>query len=124
MIFCACVSDSEPPNTVKSLAKVKTVRPLTVPQPVTTPSPAMCDFSMPKSLERCSTNMSSSWNESRSIKQLDPLARRELAALVLGVDARLAAAGAGAVAALFEPVDDVCHYRTPGIRDQKSGPDP
>jgi hypothetical protein len=40
---------------------------------------------------------------------------------VLGVDARLAAAGAGAVAALFEPVDDVCHDQTPGIRDQKSG---
>src|SRR4029077_20731299 len=54
-------------------------------------------------------------------QELDPLARRELAALVLGVDARLATAGAGACAALFEPVDDVCHYQTPGIRDQKSG---
>ena len=67
MIFCAWVSDSEPPNTVKSLAKAKTVRPLTVPQPVTTPSPAILVFSMPKSVERCSTNMSSSSNEPRSI---------------------------------------------------------
>jgi hypothetical protein len=39
VIFAACVSDSEPPRTVKSLAKTKTVRPLIVPQPVTTPSP-------------------------------------------------------------------------------------
>src|SRR3984893_14400229 len=98
MIFCAWVSDSEPPNTVKSLAKVKTVRPFTVPQPVTTPSPAMCDEHVDL-LERVAVH-----------EQLDPLARRELAALVLGVDARLAAAGAGAFAALFEPVDDVCHY--------------
>ena len=41
MIFCAWVSDSEPPNTVKSLANRYTVRPLTVPQPVTTPSPGI-----------------------------------------------------------------------------------
>ena len=63
MIFCAWVSDSEPPNTVKSLANTNTVRPLTVPQPVTTPSPGILVFSMPKSLERCSTNMSNSSNE-------------------------------------------------------------
>ena len=49
MIFCACVSDSAPPNTVKSLAKTKMLRPFTVPQPVTTPSPAILVFSMPKS---------------------------------------------------------------------------
>src|SRR4029077_1124845 len=63
VIFCACVSDSAPPNTVKSLAKTKTLRPFTVPQPVTTPSPAILVFSMPKSFERCSTNMSNSSNE-------------------------------------------------------------
>ena len=63
MIFCAWVSDSEPPNTVKSLANRNTVRPLTVPQPVTTPSPGILVFSMPKSVERCSTNMSNSSNE-------------------------------------------------------------
>src|SRR5271165_1553213 len=59
-IFCAWVSESEPPNTVKSLAKTKVLRPLTVPQPVTTPSPGTLVFSMPNSVERCSTNMSNS----------------------------------------------------------------
>src|SRR5690242_15914802 len=63
VIFSACVSDSEPPNTVKSLANTKVLRPLTVPQPVTTPSPGTLLFSMPNSLERCSTNMSNSSNE-------------------------------------------------------------
>src|SRR3954447_13731120 len=62
-IFCAWVSDSDPPNTVKSLAKTNVLRPLTVPQPVTTPSPGTLDFSMPNSTERCSTNMSNSSNE-------------------------------------------------------------
>src|SRR5690242_20681569 len=68
-IFCAWVSDSEPPNTVKSLANTKTVRPLTVPQPMTTPSPGIfrC-LSMPKSTDRCSTNMSNSSNEPLSIR--------------------------------------------------------
>src|SRR5215831_6027758 len=68
-IFCACVSDSEPPKTVKSLANTNTVRPLTVPQPVTTPSPGIfCCWSMPKSTQRCSTNMSNSSNEPLSIR--------------------------------------------------------
>ena len=67
-IFCACVSESEPPNTVKSLANTNTVRPFTVPQPVTTPSPGIFGaLSMPKSVARCSTNMSNSSNESLSI---------------------------------------------------------
>src|SRR5216683_6062993 len=62
-IFWAWVSDSEPPNTVKSLANTKVLRPLTVPQPVTTPSPGTLVFSMPNSVERCSTNMSNSSND-------------------------------------------------------------
>src|SRR6478752_4145055 len=62
-IFCAWVSDSEPPNTVKSLAKTKVLRPFTVPQPVTTPSPGTFVFSMPNSTERCWTNMSNSSKE-------------------------------------------------------------
>src|SRR6266536_4482846 len=65
-IFCAWVSDSEPPNTVKSLANTKTVRPLTVPHPVTTPSPGILVCAMPNSSQRCSTNMSNSSNELRS----------------------------------------------------------
>ena len=39
------------------------MRPLTVPQPVTTPSPGILLLSMPKSTQRCSTNMSNSSNE-------------------------------------------------------------
>src|SRR5579872_1981655 len=60
VIFSAWVSESEPPNTVKSLANTNVLRPLTVPQPVTTPSPGTLVFSMPNSVERCSTNMSNS----------------------------------------------------------------
>jgi len=54
------VSDSVPPNTVKSLAKTKVLRPLMVPQSVTTPSPGTSVYSMPNPMERCSTNMSNS----------------------------------------------------------------
>src|SRR5690242_17604023 len=63
VIFNAWVSDNDPPNTVKSFANTKVLRPLTVPQPVTTPSPGTLVFSMPNSVERCSTNMSNSSNE-------------------------------------------------------------
>src|SRR6185295_17556983 len=42
------------------------MRPLTVPQPVTTPSPGIFALSMPKSVQRCSTNMSNSSNEPSS----------------------------------------------------------
>src|SRR5687768_9472313 len=57
-IFWAWRSDSEPPNTVKSWAKAKTSRPLIVPDAVTTPSPGIFCFSMPKSTQLCSTYMS------------------------------------------------------------------
>ena len=46
-------------------------------------------------------------------QELDPLARGELAALVLRLDARLAAAGAGLGAALFQLVEDVLHGGSP-----------
>jgi len=65
-IFSACASDSEPPKTVKSWLKTKTRRPLTVPQPATTPSPGTFWSAMPNSAERCSTNMSHSSNEPSS----------------------------------------------------------
>src|SRR4051795_1972616 len=67
-IFSAWVPESEPPNTVKSLANTNTVRPFTVPHPVTTPSPGiLAPLSMPNSVARCSTNMSNSSKESLSI---------------------------------------------------------
>ena len=62
-IFSACASESEPPNTVKSWLNTNTRRPFTVPEPVTTPSPGIRCSAMPKSLQRCSTNMSISSNE-------------------------------------------------------------
>ena len=48
-------------------------------------------------------------------QELDALARGELAALVLRLDAPLAAAAARAAAALFEPVDNVLHF-SPALR--------
>src|ERR1700674_499641 len=68
VILPAWVSDKEPPNTVKSFANTNTLRPFTVPQPVTTPSPGTLVFSMPKSVLRCWTKVSNSSNE--------PLSRR------------------------------------------------
>src|SRR5581483_1552052 len=108
-IFCAWVSDSEPPNTVKSLAKTKILRPFTVPQPVTTPSPGTRVFSMPNSAERCSTNMSNAAIE----QKLDALAGRQLAARVLRLEALLAAAKVGAGAPLLERIQDVFHLLLP-----------
>src|SRR5210317_1334835 len=59
-IFSACASDREPPNTVKSWLKTNTSRPLSMPVPVTTPSPGTFLSAMPKSLQRCSTKVSHS----------------------------------------------------------------
>ena len=57
-IFCAIVSESEPPVTVKSCAKTYTRRPSMVPLPTTTPSPRYCFFSWPKLVHLWVTNMS------------------------------------------------------------------
>ena len=65
-IFSAWGSESEPPKTVKSWLNTKIGRPFTVPWPVTTPSPGTLCSVMPKSLQRCSTNMSHSSKESSS----------------------------------------------------------
>jgi hypothetical protein len=86
VIFWAWVSESEPPNTVKSLANTKTVRPLTVPQPVTTPSPGILVFSMPKSSSGAARTCRTP-RRSPVEQQFDALARGQLAALVLRVDA-------------------------------------
>jgi hypothetical protein len=51
-ILAAFVSDSDPPNTVKSCANAYTGRPSTRPCPATTPSPGTISFSMPKSRQR------------------------------------------------------------------------
>ena len=87
---------------MKSLAKTNTVRPLTVPQPVTTPSPGILVFSMPKSVARCSTNMSNSSNELVIEQQFDALAGGQLALGVLRGDTLLAAPEASTGAAMFQ----------------------
>eukprot|EP01139_Manchomonas_bermudensis_P015557 Amastigsp_a510533_183.p5 type:complete len:102 gc:universal Amastigsp_a510533_183:1167-1472(+) len=64
-IFIAWVSESDPPETVKSCENTNASRPLIMPWPVTTPSPGM--FSMPeKSVHRCVTKASCSRNEPAS----------------------------------------------------------
>src|SRR5438067_147469 len=61
-IFAAFVSDSDPPNTVKSCANANTWRPSTRPWPATTPSPGTSCSAMPKSRQRCVTSLSTSSN--------------------------------------------------------------
>ena len=80
-----------------------------VPQPVTTPSPGTLVFSMPKSVQRCSTYMSNSSKEPSSSSRLEALARGQLAALVLRLDAGRAAAGARLFAAHFKLFKDFFH---------------
>ena len=117
MIFCAWVSESEPPNTVKSLAKTNTVRPLTVPQPVTTPSPGIFVL-LHAEFGRAVLDEHVELLERALVHQeFDALARGQLAALVLRLDAGLAAAVAGARAPLFELLQNVFHVRLypPGV---------
>src|SRR3954447_7468811 len=61
-IFSANTSLSEPPNTVKSCEKTKTLRPKIVPYPVTTASPYGRRSSIPKFDSRWRTKRSSSTN--------------------------------------------------------------
>src|SRR5208337_3131173 len=68
-IFCALVSESEPPNTVKSCAKTYTRRPSMRPNPVTNPSPMGRVSAEPKSTQRWRTNLSSSSNVPSSSKR-------------------------------------------------------
>src|SRR3954462_7510028 len=60
-IFSAITSPSEPPKTVKSWEKTHTRRPSIVPWPVTTASPHGRFFSIPNSIVRWRTDVSSSW---------------------------------------------------------------
>ncbi len=111
VIFWACASDSEPPNTVKSLANTNTVRPLMVPQPVTTPSPGIFDL-LHAEIGRAVLDEHVELLERAVIEQqLDALARRELAARVLRRDALLAAAEPRLRAPVFEPFEHVFHER-------------
>ena len=123
MIFCAWVSESEPPNTVKSLANTNTVRPFTVPQPVTTPSPGILRLLHAEVGGAVLDEHVELLERALVQQQLDALARGQLAALVLRLDARLPAAEAGLLAPLFQLVEDVLHAgpfgKSPEIVRQK-----
>ena len=110
-IFCAWVSDSEPPNTVKSLAKTKVLRPLTVPQPVTTPSPGHLGLLHAEFGRAVFDEHVELLERALVEQQLDALARGQLAAGVLRLDALLAAAELGAGAPLLKGIQDVFHVR-------------
>src|SRR3954451_2193350 len=83
-IFVAYASDSEPPKTVKSWLKTKIGRWSIVPCPVTTPSPriASASPSVPRAVTKASID-----ERVRVQQEVDPLARRQLPARMLRVDA-------------------------------------
>ena len=116
-IFSAWVSESEPPNTVKSLAKTNTVRPFTVPQPITTPSPGVFARLVHAEIGRAVLDEHVELLERVLVhQQLDALARGQLAALVLRIDARLPAAEPRVRAPRFQLFQDVFHSRQPRDR--------
>ena len=94
---------------MKSLEKTKTVRPLTVPQPVTTPSPGMLVFSMPKSVAAVLDEHVELLERALVEQQLDALARGQLALGVLRLDAPLAAPGARLGAAPLQAFENLPH---------------
>ena len=109
VILRACSSLSEPPNTVKSLAKTNTVRPLTVPQPVTTPSPGILRLLHAEVGAAVLDEHVELLERAVIEQQVDALARGQLALGVLGGDALLAAAEARAGAAAVEPGEHLFH---------------
>ena len=91
-IFSACVSDSDPPKTVKSWLKTNTSRPSMVPCPVTTPSPRIAllvetEVGRTMGHERIELH-----ERARIEQQVQSLTRRQLAARMLLVDPLLTAA--------------------------------
>ena len=82
-IFSAYASDSDPPKTVKSWLKTKTSRPSMVPCPVTTPSPRIPPFAVAVGRDE-----GIEFDEGPGIEQqVESLARRQLAGVVLPLDA-------------------------------------
>ena len=85
------------------------MRPLIVPQPVTTPSPGTLGL-LHAEIDAAVLDIHVELLERVLVEQeLEPLARRELATLVLRLGARRAAAGAGPVAADFKLFQDFFH---------------
>ena len=92
-IFRALVSESEPPNTVKSCANTYTRRPSTRPKPVMKPSPGGRWSSIPKSSRAVGDKFVELFKRAFIEQQRDAFARRQLAGLVLALAAFRAAAG-------------------------------
>ena len=86
-----------------------------MPQPVTTPSPAIFGLLHAEVVGAVLDEHVELLEGVLVHQELDALARGELAALVLRVDAPFAAAAARAVAAFFEPVDNVLHSPPSGL---------
>src|SRR5262249_25390423 len=110
-IFCAWASECVPPKTVKSLATGNTVASVDRPPAgdhAVTGDPALLHAEISRAMLDEHVEL-----PERALvhQQFEPLARRQLAALVLSVDACLTTAGACACAALFELFEDVLHTR-------------
>ena len=101
-IFCDCTSENEPPSTVKSCAKTATRRPLILPKPVTMPSPGKRCLSRPNSDDVVRGERAELLERAFVEQQREPLARGELAARVLLLDALLPAAQHRAAAHLAQ----------------------
>ena len=84
-IFAAFVSESDPPKTVKSCAKTKTGRPSTRTEPATTPSPGISFACVvhPEVAAAVDDEGVDLVEGAGVAEELDALARRELAGLVL-----------------------------------------
>ena len=106
-IFAALVSDSEPPKTVKSCAKAKTGRPSTRPWPATTPSPGIELLVHAEVAAAVGDELVELLERAGIEQQLDPLARGQLAGVVLALEALLAAAELGAPLEVGEMSDRI-----------------
>ena len=80
-----------------------------MPQPVTTPSPGIFDLLHAEIGAAVLDEHVELLERALVEEEFDPLARRQLAALVLGIDAGLATAQPRIVAPALELVDDVLH---------------
>ena len=118
MIFSAWASDSEPPNTVKSLAKTKAVRPL-ISAPAGDDAVAG-DFSLRPCRIRCAVLDEHVELLERALveEHLEPLARRQLAAAMLLGDAFWAPALPRFLAPSLQFVQNFSHRPGPQSRSQ------
>ena len=102
-IFCAFVSESDPPKTVKSCAKAKTRRPSTRPGPADDAVARDDLIGHPEILTAMRDERVDLVERTGIEEQRDALARGQLAGLVLAPQPLFAAAQLGATQQLLEP---------------------